>query len=414
LRILVVPTSDWIGHPTPSRLHHIFEKLAERNEVHVLRFRLYSERKLTTKTIVHEVEQFDFKGLAAYYIVNAPRHFSSVRKIIKENHIDTVVVSNLLAGYMAAKASKGLAAAAFDLSDYFPTSGAGYYFSIDSILGRVATQSLESLLKKTLELVSETVTCSYPLQDYVKRLGVRNVCVIANGVDEFFLESGRRGDEIREEFGLDGHVAIGYLGSIEFWLDMHTLLRALHSMKSKGLKVKLFLVGAQLRTSSAHALKDEMKGLGIEDSVVWLNSFVPYRDVPNYIDAMDICTIPFDRNNPTAYYSAPNKLWEYLALKKPVITTPIPDPMMQAGQYIDVAWNSQDYVRIVQDYIKDPDRYREKASSATGLVLDLLPPSCFTPYISVPDGYSDCEARQPILDMGSDFTTLVLNRRIDV
>jgi len=38
------------------------------------------------------------------------------------------------------------------------------------------------------------------------------------------------------------------------------------------------------------------------------------------ISAMDICVIPFDLNHPTAYYSFPMKLLEYLALEKPVIT----------------------------------------------------------------------------------------------
>lgn len=368
LRILIVPTTDWVGHPFPSRLHHIFEKIAEKNEVHVLRFRFYSESKLTTKAIVHEMEQFNFKGLAAYYIANAAREFKEVRRIIRANRIDTIVISNLLAGYVAARATRNQAASAFDLSDFFPTSGVGYYFTAGSTLGKIATRFLEELLKKTLELVGETITCSHPLEDYVRKLGIQNVSVMANGVDEFFLEPGKRGDEIRKDLGLDGYVAIGYLGSIEFWLDMHTLLLALHSMKSKGLKVKLFLVGSRLRTRAAQKTRDEIRELGVEDNVVWLNNFVPYRDVPSYIDAMDICTIPFDRNNPTAYFSAPNKLWEYLALGKPVITTPIPDPIIQAGKYIDVARNSQDYAEIVEDYVKDPDKYREKASSARQLV----------------------------------------------
>ena len=367
MRILIIPTTDWLGHPFPSRLHHIFERIAEHNEVHVLRFRLYSENRLNTKAIIHDTEQFNFKDLAAYYLANAPRHFSAVRRIVKENKIDAVVISNLLSGYVAARATKDLAKV-FDLSDYFPTSGAGYYFSISSVPGKVVTRSFEVLLKNTLEHVDETVTCSYPLRDRVKELGIQNVSVMTNGVDEFFLESRGRGSEIRKEFGLDGYVAVGYLGSIEFWLDMHALFRALHSLKSKGLRVKLFLVGARLRTKSAQSMVNEIKELGIEENVAWLNSFVPYRDVPDYIDAMDICTIPFDRRNPTAYFSAPNKLWEYLALGKPVITSPIPDPMIQARKYIDVAWNSQDYVNIIENYVKDPDKYKEKASSARELV----------------------------------------------
>jgi spore maturation protein CgeB len=83
---------------------------------------------------------------------------------------------------------------------------------------------------------------------------------------------------------------------------------------------------------------------------------------------MDICTIPFNCNDPTAYYSAPNKLWEYLALEKPVITTPIPDAIIQARNFVDIATTSNDYQKIIKDYIRAPEKFQEKAKNAKQFV----------------------------------------------
>jgi len=65
---------------------------------------------------------------------------------------------------------------------------------------------------------------------------------------------------------------------------------------------------------------------GLENDVVWLD-FVAYQDVPELISALDVGTIPFDVTNPTAYYSAPNKIWEYSSQMKPVVSTPIPEAL---------------------------------------------------------------------------------------
>jgi len=126
LKILIVPTTDWLGHPFPSRLHHIFEEIAEDNEVHVLRFGFYDEKRLKTQVLVHEIGDVNSKHLALYYTVNAIKHFQTVREIVKQHKIDVVVISNLLSGYAAAKAARNLAKLVYDLPDYFPASGAGY------------------------------------------------------------------------------------------------------------------------------------------------------------------------------------------------------------------------------------------------------------------------------------------------
>lgn len=364
----MVPTTDWLGHPFPSRLHHIFEKIADRHEVHVLRFAFYPEKKLETKLVVHEINDVKSKNLGLYYVTNAHKHFSAVYKIARENCVDVVVISNLLAGFVAAEAVSRRFKTVFDLSDHFPSSGAGYYFDVNSVYGKLATFCLEKMLKVTLKCVDSTVTCSHILRDYVKRLGIGNVCTIPNGVDDFFF-SKNDGDEVRQRYGLDGCVTVGYIGSIEFWTDMSPLMRAIQILNGNH-DVKLFLIGGGLRTETARRVYQKVESLKIKKNVVWLD-FVPYHEVPKYIAAMDICTIPFNHRHPTAYYSAPNKLLEYLALGKPVITTPLPEIELTAKKHVNFAVTTEEYVNAIEGYIDNPERYKKLGEQGRRLAAGL-------------------------------------------
>jgi glycosyltransferase involved in cell wall biosynthesis len=369
LRILVIHTSDWLGHPVPSRLHRIFELLAEHDDVYVPRFNIYSEIRRNTKAIVYEINDFKINRLAEYYIINAPKHYKAIKGIAEENQIEVAVISNLLTGYITTKALGNRIATIFDLADHFPSTAAGYYFQEGSALGNFASFFLERILAKTLHNVQYTVTCSHILQDYVRKLHIKDVSVISNGVDDFFFQK-FNGSKIRQELGIEKDLIVGYIGCIEFYLDMLPLLKAIKRL-DKYHNVKLLLVGSRLRTKTVEKVLGQIKRLGIEKNVIWLD-FVPYRQVPGYIAAMDICTIPFDLNYKTAYYSAPIKLLEYLALGKPVLTTSVPEIRYMAKEYVHFVKTEQDYMMTIEQYMKQHDEYLEHAQRGKELARQFL------------------------------------------
>jgi hypothetical protein len=57
IRILLIPSSDYLGHPLPQRHNHIFKRLHDDKEfeVHVVRFQMYDKPKLSTRCIIHEI-----------------------------------------------------------------------------------------------------------------------------------------------------------------------------------------------------------------------------------------------------------------------------------------------------------------------------------------------------------------------
>jgi glycosyltransferase involved in cell wall biosynthesis len=324
--------------------------------------------KLTTNVHVHAIPEVKSRGLASYYFLNAYNHYKAVRRIIRDNDIDAVVLSNLLAGYVALKAVGDKAKTIFDLSDHFPSLGAGYYFQVNTVLGKAATSLLEQILKKTMKNVDHTTTCSHTLRDYVNHMGISNSSIIGNGVADFFFES-NDGGLVRKQYDLNDSTIVGYIGSMEFWLDILPLLKAIQRLKGEQ-NLKLVLIGSKLRTTTAQVVRNYIKMLGIEDNIVWLD-FIPYREVPNFIGAMDICTIPFNHNHPTAYYSAPNKLLEYFAVGKTVISTPIPEVVRLAKSCANFALTTEDYVAVFKDYARNIDAYREKAKQGKQLAKQM-------------------------------------------
>ena len=93
-------------------------------------------------------------------------------------------------------------------------------------------------------------------------------------------------------------------------------------------------------------IKDE----GIEHITDWIG-FVEHEKVPEYIAAMDVVTIPFDVKNPTAYYAAPNKLWEYLSQGVNVVSTPIPETLVY-NSLLNISKSETEYVAVLKNVKK--------------------------------------------------------------
>jgi len=179
-----------------------------------------------------------------------------------------------------------------------------------------------------------------------RKAGSRQVYIVPNGISEHFLKL-HDGSRIREKFGYDEEdLVVGYIGSIEFWLDMKTLIRALSKAYQKGLKVKFMLVGGRLQTAYIEKTMEWIKREGIAHITDWVG-FVEHEKVPEYVAGMDIGTIPFNVKNPTAYYAAPNKLWEYLSQGVNVVSTPIPEALAYSS-LVNIAKSDDEYVAALK------------------------------------------------------------------
>ncbi|MEM1703740.1 MAG: glycosyltransferase [Zestosphaera sp.] len=357
IRVLLIPSSDYLGHPFPQRHNQIFERIHDGKdfEVHVIRFRIFDRARLSSRCVIHDVPlEFRTKSTPLYYLSNAVNHVKEILKIIKQESIDLVVAGNLLPPFLFQLIREILRMKIpfiFDLQDYYPTSAAGYVCSLNSSLGTMVKGVFEWMTQSLLRMANAVTVPGIALAKYSRNVrgegGQGQVYIVPNGISEHFLTKRDR-SLAREKFGYnDEDLVIGYIGSIEFWLDMLTLIKALSRVYKQGLNIRFMLVGGKLQTAYAEKVMSWIKQYGIE-RIVDYAGFVEHERVPDYIAAIDIGVIPFDIRNPTAYYAAPNKLWEYLSQGVNVISTPIPEALAYK-HLVDIVWSEEDYVATVKN-----------------------------------------------------------------
>lgn len=156
------------------------------------------------------------------------------------------------------------------------------------------------------------VTAEALKRDVLSKRGSERMVFSSNGVDY-----GHFHDEVDENYKLDkefqdilnkGKPVIGYYGALAKWFD-YDLLKEIDSTN----RYQVVLFGIPYDDSFEKSEINKCKNiyfLGAKD----------YRILQNYAAHIDILTIPFLINDITRATS-PVKLFEYMALNKPIVTT---------------------------------------------------------------------------------------------
>lgn len=350
MNVLLIPASDWLRHPVPSRHHHIFEIMAESDNVHVIHFDLYPKNvSRETRVILHKINKIPSKGLASYYILNMLFYWKKIVNIIKSEKIDVVVVSNLIPGIPALLGNLGCRFV-FDLKDMLSDNSAIYYKN--NVLSSLIKGTSEWLLRRLLKGADQVITVSMYLVNYLRQIGVKGVSLITNGVDLSIFEPNLRPKGINPNliYELEKNKVVGFVGTIDRWIDFETVLKALQELSSKINDVKLLIIGGKMVTDYFDEIKSLVKNFGLQDRVIF-TGFVPHKDVPYYINLMDVCLIPLKVDLRLNQARCPDKLFEYLACGKPVVSTKL-----------------SEVIRIEQEAVK----FYDDASSLTRILADIL------------------------------------------
>ena len=156
------------------------------------------------------------------------------------------------------------------------------------------------------------VTAGALERDVLKKRGNRRLVYSSNGVDYAHFH-----DEVDDQFDLDeefrkivdsGKPVIGYYGALAKWFD-YDLIKKIDAAG----KYQVVLLGIKYDDSFDRAGMENCRNVhfcGSRD----------YHVLQNYASKIDILTIPFLINDITKATS-PVKLFEYMALNKPIVTT---------------------------------------------------------------------------------------------
>ncbi len=201
-------------------------------------------------------------------------------------------------------------------------------------------QKYEYMLKDT-DNVFVVVTADEIEKDVITKRGKEKLAFSCNGVDyEHFanIDSSIKLDDSFIKVINQNKPIIGYYGALASWFDYDMI----KYLAEKRPDYNIVLLGIKYDDSF------DKQDLDKYSNIYFLGS-KEYNILPNYASKFTVCTIPFLINEITQATS-PLKLFEYMALGKPIVTTAMNE--CKKYQSVIIANDNDDFVKKVDKAIE--------------------------------------------------------------
>ncbi len=191
------------------------------------------------------------------------------------------------------------------------------------------------------------------LVEKLEEAGAEKVALLGNGVDyEMFQRSAATG--IPDEMNELGRPVIGYVGAIAQWFDFELV----ETIARRFPGASIALIGPVFREveGAARRLAEERKNVVFPGEK-------KYDDLGAYLSSMDVCMIPLEVNE-LRRLADPNKLYEYAAAGRPIVTMAYSEYVESLDGLVYVAHSRGEFVDKVEEALGkggDPEALREFA-----------------------------------------------------
>ncbi len=333
MKLLVIPTTDWTGHPVPNRLNFVFDRLAIRHDVDVCHFKLFSKAVRETKCNLVDMDDEWTPGVRSYYLKRFFQHSSRISKI--SNEYDAIISSNILPGFISGLQNCPMIV---DYMDLYPESAASYF---SPPMDRLVHGTVSFISEINMETASGIITPTDRFKKYLNSRISTSVEVIPNGVDTKLMHPVDSGDVI-ERYDL-GSPVLGYAGSLESWIALDDVFEMFSAIQKRYPRASILIVGGALHTDYEEYLKKEARKRKIP---VTFTGNIPYNELAPYISAMDIGLNPRkpkDMNRLTMG----SKVLTYLACGVPVLSSNMPaaEEKFDRGKGVYRYGNKEEFMR---------------------------------------------------------------------
>lgn len=200
----------------------------------------------------------------------------------------------------------------------------------------------------------------------VRESGVlpEKVVVVSNGVDADLFNPG-----LYEPKPLFAGFTVGFVGGLYVWHALNLLLEALHDLRAEGMDLSLVIVGDGIMYETWQA---QAQSLGIASNVAFVGR-VPWSEVPQYIAGFDVCYTGQVQLEVGKMYHSPLKLYEYMAMAKPVVASAFEDAqrMIQEGEtgFLFEPGNKEDLKRALTRAYQSKEQLPIMGQQARELVI---------------------------------------------
>jgi glycosyltransferase involved in cell wall biosynthesis len=159
---------------------------------------------------------------------------------------------------------------------------------------------------------TRVVVVSTPLKKFLVSIGVptERIVVMPNGTDPDVFHPDIDGQPIRQQYGLEGKIVIGFCGILRPWHGLELLIQAFAEAVQSRTDLHLLIVGdGPIRAEFEGLLRD--RGL---DRYVTITGRQPHERVRLFVAAMDIAVSPR-----ATFYASPMKILEYMGMAKAIV-----------------------------------------------------------------------------------------------
>lgn len=191
------------------------------------------------------------------------------------------------------------------------------------------------------ENVFVVVTSDEIQKDVISKRGSKNLVFSCNGVDYNHFKKRNKDFVFEKPFTKileQNKPIIGYYGALATWFD-YEMIKYLAKNRPE---YNIVLLGIKY--------DDSFNKFGLDEySNIYFLGSREYNILPYYASYFDVCTIPFIINSITEATS-PLKLFEYMALQKPIVTT----NMKECRKYksVMIANNCQEYLELIDKAVE--------------------------------------------------------------
>jgi glycosyltransferase involved in cell wall biosynthesis len=348
-----------------TRYHQIFTQLAKLgHNVHIIQAPANNSRETNFQEIdvalpenlyLHEIDINPFiwnrvfplnkiikKGYYSFKCIN------KVKKMIKDYNIDVLFLYNI-PQYPLMKVNSCLKV--FDFADDYL---AMLRHELGMFNNKLALGIGKYLLGKMVEKSDVTLVISQVLADSINGVNSGKVKVLPNGVNLNGVASGC-GAEIRAKYNTP---LIGFIGSFEYFIDFELILNTAERFK----EYTFLLVGSGRDFAF---VTNQIKYKNLKNVI--LTGGVPNSEIVKYIDAMDVCLNIF-KKIPISHAACPIKLFEYLSMKKPVISTRLKELENIDKGFLFYADTKKEICEQIATILTNSDLTRERIEKGYNLV----------------------------------------------
>ena len=384
MRILVVQESDWIKR-NPHQQHHLMELLGLRgHQIRVIDYEVeWKDSELEEGDTKYKTSRKIFNSYKKVYntdnvtvirppLVKMPvlNYFSVIhyhRKEIKHQievfKPDIIVAFGILNANIASRLAK---------KAKIPFV---YYF-IDVLHQLIPEKSFrgigKQITKRTIKNSSYVLTINRKLSETAIELGAdpHKMDIVDAGINlKQFNYKQNNGFKLRRYFRIkNDDIVLFFMGFLYNFAGLKELAVELGKNKSKYPNIKMLIVGDG---DSFEALKLIQKKYDMEEQLI-LTGRQKYKLMPDFIGASDICILPAYKDEIIMQDIVPIKIYEYMAMKKPVIATRLPGLVSEFGEKNGLVYinNPEEVLEVVHERFKNKKDLEEVGNQGYNFVQE--------------------------------------------